>query len=248
MTDTRLRSLAKGLCWRLVAFALTGLFAGLVTGDASVGLLVGLVDSLAKVALFYLHERAWISLRWGQRAPEGCVVWFTGLPCSGKTTIAEELAALLRARGRCVVRIDGDTVRDTLATGERVGLCSDLGFSRADRKENLRRQREAAWLASQGGAVALVSAITPYEETRRKARERLGRLLLVYVSTSADRCEARDVKGMWARARAGEISDFTGIDGVYEVPTTADLELDTKGTIAAAADAVLREIDRKGWS
>lgn len=149
----------------------------------------------------------------------GAVVWFTGLSASGKTTVARALDRRLHDAGRRSFLMDGDALR--------TGLTQGLGFSERDRTENLRRFTEVARLFAESGTLALVSAIAPYEVARQRAKERIGadRFLLVHVATPLSVCEARDPKGMYRRARAGELKQFTGIDSPYEEPVDPDLKL-----------------------
>jgi len=169
----------------------------------------------------------------------GFVVWLTGLPCSGKTTMANLLAGELRRRGRGVLVLDGDAVRG--------GLSSDLAFGDEDRAENLRRLREVARLAAPQGLVVVVAAITPYESERLKVRTMPG-TLLAWCNAPVAVCERRDVKGMWARARKGEIEDFTGVDGPYDQPATFDVQLYTDSlTETAALRQLWTALRAKGW-
>jgi adenylylsulfate kinase len=152
----------------------------------------------------------------------GFTLWFTGLSGAGKTTIAELVGPELERRGLLVEFLDGDVVRTHLSQG--------LGFSRADRDTNIER---IGWVASRltrAGAAVIVSAISPYEETRRRARalvEEHGAFVEVYVATSVEECERRDIKGLYAKARAGEIAEFTGVSDPYEEPRDPELRLDT---------------------
>ena len=154
----------------------------------------------------------------------GLVVWFTGLSGAGKSTIAEIVAAELEDGGALVERLDGDIVRTHLSQG--------LGFSRADRDTNIER---IGWVASRfarHGATVVVSAISPYAEARAKARalvEEFGRFVEVYVATSLEECERRDVKGLYDQARRGEIPAFTGVSDPYEEPEAPELRLETAG-------------------
>jgi adenylylsulfate kinase len=152
----------------------------------------------------------------------GFTLWFTGLSGSGKTTIADLVAPELERRGLLVEKLDGDVVRTHLSQG--------LGFSKEDRDANVER---IGWVASRltrHGAVVIVSAISPYAEARSKARalvEGEGVFLEIYVATPVEECERRDVKGLYAKARAGEIPEFTGVSDPYEVPAAPELRLDT---------------------
>ena len=174
------------------------------------------------------------------RASRGATVWFTGLPSSGKSTIAAAVEERLVARGRPAYRLDGDNLRH--------GLNGDLGFSAADRSENMRRAGEVAALFADAGVVALVSLVSPFVADRDQARAAHRDADLpfaeVYVSTPPDECERRDPKGLWARARAGEINGFTGVDDPYEPPLDPELTLGPELSAEAAADEVLRWIPR----
>jgi sulfate adenylyltransferase len=152
----------------------------------------------------------------------GPVIFLTGLSGAGKSTIAEALAENLRAAGREVTIIDGDVLRRAVS--------SDLGFDAASREANVRRAAELAARFAADGQVVISALIAPFERSRREARaivEPVAPFLLVYVSTPLAVAEARDPKGLYRRARAGEIPDFTGIDSPYEAPPDADLVIDT---------------------
>jgi adenylylsulfate kinase len=152
----------------------------------------------------------------------GFTLWFTGLSGAGKTTIAELVAPELESRGLLVEWLDGDVVRSHLTKG--------LGFSKEDRDANIER---IGWVASRltrHGAAVVVSAISPYEAARRKARElveEFGAFVEIYVATPVEECERRDVKGHYEKARAGEIPEFTGVSDPYEEPVDPELRIDT---------------------
>lgn len=149
----------------------------------------------------------------------GFTVWFTGLPCSGKTTLATSLVRALAARGIFPRLLDGDTLRRSISP--------DLGFSKADREMHNRRVILLALSLTAGGAPAIVSLVSPYRSMRAFARERLAPFTEIYLRCALDVCEARDVKGMYRRARKGEIAHFTGVSDVYEEPEAPELVLDT---------------------
>ncbi len=165
----------------------------------------------------------------------GAVVFLTGLSGSGKSTIAEALAADLRANGRAATIVDGDVLRQQIS--------ADLGFDAASREANVRRAAELAARFATEGQIVISALIAPFEQARNEAREIVEQsapFLLVYVSTPLDVAEARDPKGLYRRARAGEIPDFTGIDSPYEAPVAPDLVIDTTRTPVAVAVATIR--------
>ena len=170
-----------------------------------------------------------------------CVVWFTGLSGSGKSTIADKLEQKLNAEGRHTYLLDGDNIRH--------GLNRDLGFTDADRVENIRRVAEVAGLMVDAGLIVLVSFISPFRAERQLARERVGadEFVEVYVDTPLEVVEARDVKGLYKKARRGELPHFTGVDSPYEPPEQPDLRVDTMTMTAdEAADHVIAVLRQSG--
>jgi sulfate adenylyltransferase len=185
-----------------------------------------------------------LELRGCPPARRGVTVFFTGLSGSGKSTIAKALAARLLEDGRrTVTMLDGDEVRRLLSHG--------LGFTRADRDLNIRRIGFVAAEVTRHGGVAVCAPIAPFEQVRAQVRaavEEVGDLVLVYVATPLEECERRDRKGLYARARRGEIPDFTGISSPYEVPTDADLVLDTTGrSVEECLDDVWALLEQRGY-
>jgi adenylyl-sulfate kinase len=176
--------------------------------------------------------------RWESLGQRGATIWFTGLPASGKSTVAAAVEAQLVRAGRPAYRLDGDNLRH--------GVCGDLGFTAEDRDQNVRRTAEVARLFADAGVVALVSVVSPYESARQVARElheRDGlRFVEVFVNTPIEECERRDPKGLYARARAGELSGFTGVDDPYERPRSPDVELRCDD-LAVAVARVLEALD-----
>jgi bifunctional enzyme CysN/CysC len=178
--------------------------------------------------------------RWRTRGVRGATVWFTGLSGSGKSTIASAVAVDLTRRGVLTYTLDGDNLRH--------GLNADLGFSADDRTENVRRVAEVARLFADAGVVALVPLISPYRAGREHARalhEAAGLVFLeVFVDAPLDVCEARDPKGLYAKARAGELTGFTGIDDPYEPPAAPDLVIAADVVPPdAAAEQVIARLD-----
>jgi adenylyl-sulfate kinase len=172
----------------------------------------------------------------------GFTIWFTGLSGSGKTTIAHGVGPALEERGHIVEYLDGDTVRTHLSKG--------LGFSKEDRDTNIER---IGWVASRltrHGAAVICAAISPYDVTRKNARamvEHFGPFIEIFVKASVEECARRDVKGLYEKAFAGEITGFTGVDDPYEEPVDAEIVVDTEEqTPAESARFVLDELERLG--
>jgi adenylylsulfate kinase len=169
----------------------------------------------------------------------GVTIWFTGLSASGKTTISRVVADVLRARGYRVETLDGDVVRQNLTKG--------LGFSKQDRDENIRRIGFVAHLLSRNGVIAVVAAISPYREIRDEVRARIGCFIEVFANAPIEVCEQRDPKGLYRKARAGEIKGFTGIDDPYEPPLAPEVECDTdRETVEESVAKVMRALEAYG--
>ncbi|CAM3922337.1 adenylyl-sulfate kinase [Xenorhabdus thuongxuanensis] len=161
------------------------------------------------------------------------VIWFTGLSGSGKSTLAGALEQALFVRGIKTYLLDGDNVRH--------GLCSDLGFSEIDRQENIRRVGEVAKLMVDAGLVVLTAFISPHRAERQKIRNLIeeGRFIEVYVDTPLEICELRDPKGLYKKARAGELHNFTGIDADYEAPEQPEIYLDGSQSVESSVEKLL---------
>lgn len=173
--------------------------------------------------------------RWEALGTSGATVWFTGLPSSGKSSVAVAVERHLVANGRSAYVLDGDNLRH--------GLNVNLGFDHDSRTENVRRTAEAAKLLADAGVVALVSLVSPYAADRQAARQThvdAGIAFIeVFVDTPVEECARRDPKGLYARARSGELRGFTGVDDPYEVPTAPDLRLSPGTEIDASVETIL---------
>ncbi|NET34338.1 MAG: adenylyl-sulfate kinase [Cyanothece sp. SIO1E1] len=170
----------------------------------------------------------------------GVTIWFTGLSGSGKTTITQALAQELRTRECNIEILDGDIVRTNLTKG--------LGFSKEDRDENIRRIGFVSHLLTRNGVIVLVSAISPYRNIREEVRERIGDFMEIYVSAPVEVCEQRDVKGLYKRARAGEIKNFTGVSDPYEPPLNPEVNCKThEETLEESVGKVIAELEQRGY-
>jgi adenylyl-sulfate kinase len=174
------------------------------------------------------------------RPKKGFTVWFTGLPSAGKSTLADLLAGELRERGHGVEVLDGDVVRQH--------LCKGLGFSKEDRDENIRRIGFVCGLLTRHGAAAIAAAISPYRAIRDEVRGSIGDFIEVYVKTSVETCIHRDVKGLYKKALAGEIKNFTGVDDPYEPPLKPELTIETETeSPEESVTRILRGLERLGY-
>ncbi|AFY40340.1 adenylylsulfate kinase [[Leptolyngbya] sp. PCC 7376] len=170
----------------------------------------------------------------------GVTVWFTGLSGAGKTTISQQIAKRLKKAGCKLEVLDGDIVRTNLTKG--------LGFSKEDRDENIRRIGFVSHLLTRNGVIVLVSAISPYREIRQEVRERVGDFVEVFANAPLAECEKRDVKGLYKRARAGEIKGFTGIDDPYEAPESPEVECRTDlEELKESVEKVLAKLTELGY-
>ncbi|MFI5348816.1 MAG: adenylyl-sulfate kinase, partial [Elusimicrobiota bacterium] len=207
--ETRLRSIVKAVSWRVLGSLATMLIVFAFTRRLDVAAFVGGTDALAKILLYFAHERTWNLLHWGRKPLEPFVLWFTGLSGSGKSTLAEGVRDSLAEKGLPVEYLDGDDIRR---------IFPETGFARADREAHIKRVGHLAGTLEKNGVIVVASFISPHAEARRLARGLCRNFIEVHVSTPLEACEKRDSKGLYARARKGEIKNFTGIHDPYEPP------------------------------
>jgi adenylylsulfate kinase len=171
---------------------------------------------------------------------DGAVLWFTGLSGAGKSTLAECVEPKLRSLGKRVEILDGDVVRTHLSKG--------LGFSREDRDTNVARIAFVAHLLARNGVIVMVAAISPFRETREKARQLIGDFVEIHVAPPLEECIKRDVKGLYKKAIAGEIPQFTGISDPYEEPLSPEVKIDTSlGSVEEGANRILAKLRELGY-
>lgn len=180
------------------------------------------------------------SVRAAAKAQTPIVIWFTGLSGAGKSTIANGLEQALLGKGRHTFLLDGDNVR--------LGLCRDLGFSDQDREENIRRIAEVSKLFLDSGLITIASFISPFRQDRSIARDIIGRdsFIEVFIDAPLLECEKRDPKGLYKKARAGFIKNFTGIDSLYEEPLSPDIHIDTfKNNIEQSVQIIMEHLEQR---
>jgi adenylylsulfate kinase len=219
-SETSRRSLAKTISWRILATLTTGTIVWLLTGELTLAVAVGGIEAVTKMVLYYGHERLWDRIRVGRKTTTPAVIWLTGLSGSGKSTIAKWVAQALEREGHKVERLDGDTIRDIFPA---------TGFTRPERDQHIRRVGYLASRLEKNGVFVVASLVSPYQDSRDFVRGLCDRFLEIHVATPLEECERRDVKGLYAKARRGEIANFTGIDDPYEPPSAPELTVDTSG-------------------
>lgn len=235
--DTHTRSVVKAVSWRILGTIATSIIVFIFTQRWAVSLFVGAMEFVSKIGLFWLHERVWDRVSFGREAPQGTVLWFTGLSGSGKSTIAEQVVRELNAKGEKVEHLDGDAVRSVFPM---------TGFTRPDRDAHVKRMGFMASRVEAHGVTVVASFVSPYRESRDAVRAMCGNFVEIFVDTPLAVCESRDVKGLYAKARRGEIPNFTGIDDPYEAPLKAELVIDTtKTSVADATQQVLALLHAK---
>ena len=232
--ETHTRSMLKALSWRIFGTVATTALVFVFTRQLVLSLAVGAVEFLSKIALFWMHERLWDRMAWGKQRVLPAVIWFTGLPGSGKSTVADWVAEQLRRRGLPVERLDGDAVRR---------IFPETGFTRPERDAHLRRIGFLASKLEEHGVFVVASFVSSYADSRQFVREQCASFVEVYVNTPLEECERRDPKGLYARARRGEIANFTGVSDPYEPPPAPEVTLDTSRlSVEAAGRQVLRAL------
>ena len=236
-TESSKRSFLKMMSWRVCATLATIIIVYLFVGRVDIAVAVGGVEVVLKMLLYYLHERGWNKIKYGRRHAEPFVLWFTGLPCSGKSTLAEKTVTYIKDRGLKVQGLDGDVVRSVLST---------TGFSKEERNEHIKRVGFLSTMLEENGVVVVASFVSPYEEAREALRKKCRNYIEIYVDATIETCEKRDVKGMYRLAREGKIKNFTGLDDPYEAPKDPDLVVDTDNfTVEESFERVKELVDKR---
>jgi len=223
-------SVIKSLTWSCAGSVITFSLVYIVAGSPAIAASVCGAEIVIKLVLYYIHERVWNRSAAQTPLATPFVLWFTGLSGSGKSTIADMLHETLASRGYRVTRLDGDAVRSVFP---------ETGFTRDERDAHIRRIGYLASILEKNGIIVISSFVSPYAESRDFVRSLCGNFIEVYIATSVEECERRDVKGLYRKARAGKIQHFTGIDDPYEPPQRPELTINTEGK---PVDESMREI------
>jgi adenylylsulfate kinase len=266
------RHLLKTVSWRIIGSIDTVLLAWLISGRIDIGAKIGSIELITKMVLYFFHERVWQKYLFGvpsryvkaekikkenasnlflqkskvsrQQREEmnenkSFTIWLTGLSASGKSTIAAELDGWFFKNGLRSYVIDGDNTR--------LGINSDLSFSKEDRTENIRRVAEISRLFNDAGTIVIASFISPFEEGRMSAKKIIGEenFIETFVDASINTCKARDKKGLYKLAESGKIKDFTGISSPYEAPTNPAIHLHTDTeSISTCLNTIIKHLHR----
>lgn len=234
--DTNIRSIVKGISWRVIASMTTMTIVYLFFGRIDLAIATGLIETGFKLSLYWVHERMWFKVRWGRKKIEPFNIWFTGLPLSGKTTIADLVYIELEKLHIPIERIDSTNIRD---------LVPGIGFTRADRNIHMHRIGYLIQKLQKNSVSTVVSFVSPYTESRKAIREMVKQNIVVYVKADIETCKARDYKGVYQRAIAGELKNFTGVDDVYEEPKHAEIIVDTDKMSAKDAAKIIVKYVKK---
>jgi len=234
--ETNLRSIAKGISWRFVATGTTIVIVYVFFGRLDLAIATGLLETVAKVGLYWGHEKVWHKIRWGRKRIEPFNLWFTGLPLSGKTTIADKVYKRLQKLDIPIERIDSKDIRE---------LIPDIGYTREDRNRHIKRVAHLIQTLQKNSISTVCSFVSPYRESRKMIRKMVKNNIVVYVKASIETCKKRDYKGVYVKALKGEIKNFTGISDIYEEPKCAEIVIDTEKISAdEAADMIVKFVKK----
>ncbi len=216
--ETNIRSIVKGISWRLVATTTTVIIVYIFFGRLDLAIAAGLIETVLKVGLYWAHERIWFKIRWGKKKIEPFNLWFTGLPLIGKSTIADKVYEELEKLDIPIERIDSKDIRE---------LIPNIGFSREERNRHMHRIGNLIRALQNNSVSTVASFVSPYRESRKAIREMVKNNIVVYVKAEIETCKERDYKGVYAKAIAGELKNFSGVNDVYEEPQHAEIIVDT---------------------
>ncbi|TKI69930.1 adenylyl-sulfate kinase [Sulfurimonas crateris] len=228
--DTNIRSVAKGVSWRVFATTTTIIIVYVFFGRLDLAIAAGIIETFAKIALYWAHERAWVKIRWGRKKIEPFNLWFTGLPLSGKTTIADAVYKELEKLDIPLERIDSKDIRE---------LIPDIGYTREDRNRHMHRVGHLIKTLQNNSISTVASFVSPYSESRKAIREMVKNNVVVYVKADIETCKKRDYKGKYAKALVGQLQNFTGVNDIYEEPQHAEIVIDTDKTSVEEATKII---------
>jgi adenylylsulfate kinase len=233
--ETNKRSIVKGITWRVVATT-TITIVYFFFDRLDLAIAAGMIETVLKVGLYWIHERAWFKVKWGRKKIEPFNLWFTGLPLSGKTTIADRVYEELKKLDIPLERLDAKDIRDVVP---------DIGFSRDGRNRHMKRIGHLIKTLQNNSISTVASFVSPYKESRKAIREMVKNNVVVYVKADIESCKERDYKGVYEKALKGELQNFSGVNDVYEEPQHAELVIDTdKLSVEEATEMIVKYIKK----
>ncbi len=224
--ETRRRSILKAISWRTWATITTAVIVFIFTGRFALAITVGLLEVFAKMGLYFFHERFWQRIKYGKKEIPSFVVWFTGLPASGKKELADRIYRQLQALNLKVDRIDSLDVRP---------LFPETGFTPEEVNRHVKRSGHLCAMLEKNGVIVVASFVSPYLSSRQFVRGVTRNFVEVYMRTTVEACEQRDTRGHYAKARSGEYRYFPGVDAPYEAPDNPEITIDVDNTSMADA-------------
>lgn len=237
--ETKIRSVVKTISWRVFATITTATLVFLFTKRVDIALTIGGLEVIAKIIIYFFHERVWDKLKFGRKELDSFVVWLTGLPSSGKSTIAKKLSKKLKKSGIKVQIIDSSDVRP---------LFPEVGFTEEERKQHIKRVGHLASILEKNNVSSVTSFISPYKESREFVKQNCKNFIEVYVKASIESCKKRDNKGLYQKAVKGELKNFTGVTAPYEEPADAEVVVDTDSlTVEQSVEKIFLFIKKKGF-
>jgi len=235
--ESNKRSIVKGISWRIIATTTTIIIVYLFFRRLDLAIATGMIETVLKVALYWGHERVWFKVRWGKKRIEPFNLWFTGVPLSGKTTIADGVYKELKKLDIPLERLDSKDIRE---------LIPNIGFTREDRNRHMKRIGYLIKTLQHNSISTVASFVSPYRESRKTIRNMVKNNIVVYIKADIESCKARDYKGVYKKALAGGLQNFTGISDVYEEPQYAEIVIDTdKVSIEEAVNIIIKYVKRE---
>jgi len=236
--EKNIRSIVKGISWRLIATTTTIIIVYFFFGRLDLAIVAGMIETLLKVGLYWGHERIWHKVRWGKEKIEPFNLWFTGLALSGKTTIANRVYSELEKLSIPLERLDSSEIRKVIP---------NIGFSREDRNRHMHRVGYLIKTLQHNSISTVASFVSPYRESRKAIREMVKNNVVVYVKADIESCKKRDYKGVYEKAMRGELKNFSGVNDVYEEPQHAEIIIDTDKTSIDEAVQIIVEFVKKRY-
>lgn len=236
--ETKKRSLLKGISWRFIATTTTIIIVYIFFGRLDLAIAAGFLETIAKILLYFFHERAWQKIKFGKQRIEPFNLWFTGLPLSGKSTLADAVYDEMKKLDIPLERIDSKDIRD---------LIPNVGFSREDRHRHLTRVGHLIKTLQNNSVSAIASFITPYSETRKEIANMTNNYIEVYVKADLETCISRDKKGIYEKAKSGELKNFTGISDDFEQPINPDITINSETQSIEEATEIIVNFVKKHY-